>query len=76
MNEQDLNPQGYAMLITLQVRDRETHKWDVVARFEYGIHAMEAARALSEGDTRTWRIVDNRFDDGPMTIVYKEGVAA
>ena len=72
----NLNPSNYAMLITLQVRDRETHKWDVVARFEYGIHAMEAARTLSEGDTRDWRIVDNRFDDGPMTIVYKEGVAA
>ena len=71
----NLNPSNYAMLITLQVRDRETHKWDVVARFEYGIHAMEAARTLSEGTGREWRVVDNRHEEGPLVIIYENGKA-
>ena len=36
---------NYTMQINLDRRDNDTHKWDTVARFEYGIHAMEAARA-------------------------------
>jgi hypothetical protein len=46
-----------------------------IARFEYGIHAMWAARALSEEDERSWVVVDERGDE-PLTIIeYVEGVA-
>lgn len=47
-----------------------------VARFEYGIHAMWAARALSEEDERTWCVVDERGNE-PLTIIeYRKGVAS
>ena len=46
-----------------------------VARFEYGIHAMWAARALSEEDEREWLVIDERGDE-PLTIIsYRKGVA-
>ena len=71
-----VNPH-YKMLIHLDQRDHETRRWDTVARFEYGIHAMEAARALSLNDTRDWRVVDYRGDETkPLTLLYKEGVAS
>jgi len=69
-----INP-NYKMQINLDRRDNDTHKWDTVGRFEYGIHAMEAARTLSEGDGSAWRVVDNRFNDGPLVILYTEGRA-
>jgi hypothetical protein len=45
-----------------------------VATFEFGSHAMEAARALSEADGWEWRVSDTRWDD-PLVIIYKEGMA-
>jgi hypothetical protein len=64
------------MDIHLEVRDQISHRWRLAAKFEYGIHAMEAARALSESDTRVWRVVDNRWEEGPMIITYTVGEAA
>ena len=64
------------MEVHLEVRDKITHKWRPAGRFEYGIHAMEAARALSESDTRPWRVVDNRWGETPITIVYTNGTAS
>lgn len=63
------------MLIRLEVRDQIAHKWRPAANFEYGIHAMEAARALSESDTRAWRVVDTRWEEGPMILTYTKGEA-
>ena len=65
----------YQMQINLDRRDNETHRWDTVARFEYGIHAMETARALSEVEGWEYRIVDNRHEGDPLVIIYKEGKA-
>ena len=69
-----INP-NYKMLIHLDQRDSETRRWDTVARFEYGIHAMEAARTLSEGTGREWRVVDNRHEGGPLVLIYQDGKA-
>lgn len=44
-----------------------------VARFEYGIHAMWAAQALSAEDDRIWAVVDRRVDDGMTIIEYRNG---
>lgn len=63
------------MLIRLEVRDEQNHRWRLAANFEYGIHAMEAARALSESDTRPWRVVDTRWEEGPMILTYTKGTA-
>lgn len=63
------------MLIRLEVRDEQNHRWRLAANFEYGIHAMEAAQALSERDTRPWRVVDTRWGEGPMVITYTKGEA-
>ena len=64
-----------SMQINLERRDNKTKRWDTVATFEYGIYAMEAARALSETEEWEWRVVDTRWDD-PMVIIYKEGIAS
>jgi hypothetical protein len=63
------------MDVHLEVRDVETRRWRLAAKFEYGIHAMEAARALSVSDTRAWRVVDRRWEEGPMIITYTKGEA-
>lgn len=43
-----------------------------VARFEYGIHAMWAARSLSMEDDRLWTVVDERENE--VTIIeYRNG---
>lgn len=64
------------MEVHLEVRDDLTHRWTQTAKFEYGIHAMEAGRALSVADTREWRVVDHRWGEGPLTITYIKGEAA
>lgn len=69
-----INP-NYKMLIHLDQRDSETRRWDTVARFEYGIHAMEAARTLSEAGICDWRVADYRHESGPLVIIYKDGKA-
>jgi hypothetical protein len=63
------------MQINLERRDNETRRWDTVATFEFGSHAMEAARALSETEEWEWRVVDNRWSEGPIVLIYKEGIA-
>jgi len=44
-----------------------------VARFEYGIHAMWAAQALSAEDERIWSVIDKRGGDGMTIIEYRNG---
>lgn len=45
-----------------------------VARFEYGIHAMWAARALSMEDDRLWTVIDERdSQSAPTVIEYRNG---
>jgi hypothetical protein len=63
------------MEVFLEVRDQIGHRWRQAAKFEYGIHAMEAARALSESSERPWRVVDTRWEEGPMVITYTKGEA-
>lgn len=46
-----------------------------VARFEYGIHAMWAAKALSEEDERAWLVIDERGDEPVAVIEYRKGEA-
>jgi hypothetical protein len=53
------------MLIDLQHRDAETHKWELVATFRYAHMAVEAAIAFSKLDKGTYRTLDHRWvDDG------------
>jgi hypothetical protein len=53
------------MLIDLQQRDAETHKWELVATFRYAHMAIEAAIAFSKLDKGTYRALDHRWvDDG------------
>ena len=53
------------MLIDLQHRDAETHKWELVATFRYAHMAIEAAIAFSKLDKGTYRTLDHRWvDDG------------
>jgi hypothetical protein len=65
------------MKIEVEVMDSIQHRWWPVAKFEYGAHAMEAARALSEADGQTYRVLDNRWPDEQVeAILYKDGVAS
>jgi hypothetical protein len=63
------------MDVHLEVRCPLTHRWRLAAKFEYGIHAMQTAEALSKADTRAWRVVDNRWEEDPLTITYTKGEA-
>ena len=65
------------MKIELELKDDVTHRWWLVARFEYGAHAMEAARALSEADGCLYRVTDKRWpEEQREAILYKDGVAS
>jgi predicted P-loop ATPase len=45
-----------------------------VARFQYSIHAMWAARVLSYEDDFVWRVVDERASvDDPLILEFKAG---
>jgi hypothetical protein len=45
-----------------------------VARFQYAIHAMRAARVLSYEDDFVWRVVDERASvDDPLILEFKAG---
>jgi hypothetical protein len=46
----------------------------LVARFEYGAHAMWAALALSKEDDRLWTVIDERSSE-VTTIEYRKGKA-
>jgi hypothetical protein len=65
------------MKIEVELMDTIQRKWWLVAKFEYGIHAMEAARALSEADGQTYRVLDKRWpDEQAEAIIYDKGVAS
>lgn len=64
------------MKVEVEMKDKVTHKWWPVAKFEYGIHAMEAARVFSEADGCTYRVLDRRWTEGELSeaIIYENGV--
>lgn len=65
------------MKVEVEMRDTVTHKWWPVAKFEYGAHAMEAARALSEADGCVYRVLDKRWPEEQIeAIIYEKGVAS
>lgn len=65
------------MRVQIDIKDTTYHRWYPVAKFEYGAQAMEAARALSEADGRTYRVVDYRWPDSVgETIIYENGIAS
>lgn len=65
------------MQIDLECKCTATHKWVLVARFEYVIFANTAARALAEYDGSTYRVVDRRWPDldGDCVYVFERGKA-
>lgn len=64
------------MKVEIEVKDNVCHKWWLVAKFELGSLAMEAARALSEADGGTYRVLDKRWPDEQVeAIIYEKGIA-
>lgn len=63
------------MEVRLEVRDPIAHRWRLAGVFEYGIHALQTAEALSKNDTRQWRMVDTRWPEDPLIITYTKGEA-
>lgn len=49
------------MQIDLECKCTATHKWVLIARFEYVIFANTAARALGRLDGCTYRVIDRRW---------------
>jgi hypothetical protein len=67
------------MLIDLQQKCADTHKWELVATFRYAHMATEAAIAFSKLDKGTYRTLDHRWvDDGieVTTIINGNVIAA
>jgi len=65
------------MKVEVEMKDTVCHKWWLVAKFDLGTHAMEAARALSEADGGVYRVLDKRWPDEQVeAIVYEAGVAS
>ena len=65
------------MKVRIDIKDTTYHRWYPVAVFEFGTQAMEAARALSEADGRTYRVIDYRWPDSVgETIIYENGIAS
>jgi hypothetical protein len=65
------------MKVQIEMKDATYHRWYPVAVFEFGAQAMEAARALSEADGRTYRVIDYRWPEGKgETIIYENGIAS
>lgn len=65
------------MKVRIDIKDATYHRWYAVAMFEHGTQAMEAARALSEADGRTYRVVDGRWpDEDDGVIIYDKGIAS
>jgi len=65
------------MKVEIEMKDTVNHRWFPVAKFETGVHAMEAARALSEADGCTYRVLDKRWPDEQVeAIIYEKGVAS
>lgn len=66
------------MKIEIHQKDTETHQWHLVARFEYGTYAMEAARALSEATGGLFKVIDYRWPDDAekSSIIYEDGIAS
>jgi len=65
------------MKVEIEMKDTVCHKWWLVAKFDLGTHAMEAARALSEADGGVYRVLDKRWPDEKVeAIIYEKGVAS
>lgn len=63
------------MQIDLECKCTATHKWVLVARFEYAGLANTAARTLSQYDGCTYRVVDRRWPDhsDPSVYIFERG---
>lgn len=61
--------------VLLERRCSATRLWHIVARFELGIDALDAAMALSKLDGGEYRVFDNRWpDEGePLITIYTAG---
>lgn len=57
------------MQIDLECKCTMTHKWELVARFEYVAMADDAARHLSKRDGGSYRVTDRRWPDDPASPV-------
>jgi hypothetical protein len=67
------------MLIDLEQKCAATHRWELVARFEYCALAIQAAIALSALDGSTYRVTDKRWPEdpaSPWTTVFTGGEVA
>ena len=52
-----------------------THRWFPVAKFALGMDALDAAKALSQLDGGSYRVVDDRWPDhsAPLVTIYEAG---
>jgi hypothetical protein len=55
------------MKIDLEQKCSATHRWELVARFEYCAQAIQAAIALSALDGSTYRVTDKRWPEDPAS---------
>lgn len=66
------------MKIEIRQKDTKTREWHTVSQFEYGIHAMEAAKALSKATGALFKVIDWRWPDDAekSSIIYRNGIAS
>jgi hypothetical protein len=63
------------MNIDLEAKCTATHQWVLIAQFNLGIEALDAARALSTLNRYPYRVIDRRWpDEGVTTTVVENGV--
>lgn len=55
------------MRIDLEQKCGATHRWELMARFVYCAHAVEAAIALSALDGSIYRVIDKRWPEDPAS---------
>lgn len=55
------------MLIDLEQKNAETHRWELIARFVYCAPAVQTAIALSALDGSTYRVIDKRWPEDPAS---------
>lgn len=55
------------MLIDLEQKNAETHRWELMARFVYCAFAVQTAIALSALHGCTYRVTDRRWPEDPAS---------
>lgn len=63
------------MKVLLECKCSATREWRTVARFEMGMPALDAAKALSKLDGCEYRVIDDRWPDhsAPLITLYAAG---